>query len=67
MVLISLVFFLARKEIGRLQAHILLAVFHIGENKQPEIAAGLASAWKALAILLFASGIFIALASLFAR
>jgi hypothetical protein len=66
MVLISLVFFLARKEIGRIQAHILLAVFRVGQDKQPEIAAGLASAWMALAILIFAGGIVIALASLLA-
>ena len=67
MILISVIFFFARKEIGKLQAHTLLAAFRLGEHKQPEIAAGLATAWMALAILLFAGGLAIALADLLTR
>jgi len=64
MILISLVWFFARKSIGRFQANVLLGVFRIGEDRQPEIAAGIANAWITFSALFFLGGIVIVVASL---
>jgi len=65
--ILSIVFFFSRKAIGRFQAHVILGVFQLGEGRQPEIAAGLASVWLLVSVLVFISGFLIFVAALIGK
>lgn len=67
MILLAVAAFRGRKVIGRFQANVLLQAFNIGEDRQPEIASGLATVWVAVSVLLFAGGLVIVAADLLTR
>lgn len=64
MMLLALAAFRGRQVIGRFQANVLLEAFHLGEDRQPEITAGLATVWVAVAVLLLSGGLAIVVAGL---
>ncbi len=66
MMLLALAAYRGRHVIGRFQANVLLEAFHLGEDRQPEIAGGLATVWAAVAVLLLAGGLVIVAAGLVA-
>jgi hypothetical protein len=51
---------------GRFQANVLLEAFHLGEDRQREIAGSLATVWAAVAVLLLSGGVVIGAAGLMA-
>lgn len=67
MMLVAVAGFRGRKTIGRFQAQAILSSFNIGEDRQPEIAAGLATAWLALSVLVFAGGLVMVVAGVITR
>lgn len=67
MILLAVAAFRGRKVIGRFQANVLLQAFNIGEDRQPDVAAGLATAWVAVSVMLFAGGLMIVSADLLTR
>jgi hypothetical protein len=67
MILLAVAAFRGRKVIGRFQANVLLQAFNIGADRQPEIAAGLATVWVAVSVMLFAGGLVIVAADLLPR
>ncbi|MHA7261575.1 hypothetical protein ACX80W_00075 [Arthrobacter sp. TMN-37] len=64
MMVSALASYRGRHVIGRSQANVLLEAFHPGEDRQPEIAAGLAAVWAAAAVLLLTGGLAIVVAGL---
>ncbi|TPV21770.1 hypothetical protein FJV46_14650 [Arthrobacter agilis] len=67
MILLAVAAFRGRKVIGRFQANVLLQAFDIGEDRQSEIAAGLATVWVAVSVMLVAGGLVIISADLLTR
>jgi hypothetical protein len=67
MILLAVAAYRGRKAIGRGQAQALKSSFNIGEGKQPEIAAGLATVWVAVSVLFLAGGLVIIAADLITR
>ncbi len=66
-ILLAVAAFRRRKVIGRAQAQALLSSFNIGADRQPAIAAGLATVWVAVSVLFFAGGLVIVAAGLMTR
>ncbi|RJT82916.1 hypothetical protein D6T63_00150 [Arthrobacter cheniae] len=62
MMLLALAAYRDRHVIGRFQANVLWEAFNIGEDRQPEIAAGLAAIWAAMVVLLLICGLAIGVA-----
>jgi len=67
MILLAVASYRGRRAIGRGQAQALKSSFNIGEGKQPEIAAGLATVWVAVSVLFLVGGLVIIAADLITR
>lgn len=64
MMVLALAAYRGRHVIGRFQADVLLEAFHLGEDRQSEIAASLTTVWAAVVVLLLSGGLAIVAAGL---